>query len=334
MRVVVVGFGLIGKERVKALTSLRADGLDLDVLAIYDPVALPENKFPDIEVSWLNDLESVSSLKPDWIIVCTPHDVATNLVERFLPLGCRILMEKPFGRNLLEATRLYQSQLFPSQLFVGFDYRFYPGIYRIIDDANKGIFGPLLSVTMALGHGGAPGMECGWKLDPQRAGGGVLLDPGIHLLDLIHLLSPTGVVPLQGIEWRGFWNTGIDEEVHLILETPNFIVNVQVSLVRWRSTFRLEVNGTEGYGLVEGRGRSYGNQTYTRGKRWGWLSGKSQLESEETVLVTDGASTFRDELTALLEPNRANATLPPCNADQALAVMRTLEACQKVVRFK
>src|ERR1035441_4976780 len=76
------------------------------------------------------------------------------------------------------------------------------GIRQAIRDALSGQFGTLINVSMVLGHGGAPGMEKGWKLDPIRAGGGCLIDPGIHLLDLCNLLAPEGLEPVGGTEWR------------------------------------------------------------------------------------------------------------------------------------
>ena len=48
------------------------------------------------------------------------------------------------------------------------------------------------SVTAAF-----PGQEKTWKLNEERAGGGCLIDPGIHLLDLCMLLAPDGLEVLE-----------------------------------------------------------------------------------------------------------------------------------------
>jgi predicted dehydrogenase len=335
MKVAVLGFGLIGKERVQGLQDLRASGCPIEIIGVHDPFLGKESTGQDREdLVWLDSLGDVESLAPDWIIVSTPHDVAVPLVERLLPLQCRILMEKPFGRSLQDAELLFRQLRFPDQLFVGFDYRFYPGIAQAIHDARTGVFGDIASVTMVLGHGGAPGMENSWKFDPVRAGGGALIDPGIHLLDVSHLLSPKGVSPLKAWSWSGFWNTGIEEEVHLLLQADGFVINMQVSVVRWRSTFRLEIQGTQGYGFVKGRNRSYGAQTYVRGKRWGWRGGGSQAVSEEQVLTSEGKDTFHDELASLLQPGRSSFLLPPCAADQALTVMKTYDRCAAMLNLR
>ena len=78
--------------------------------------------------------------------------------------------------------------------------------------------------------------------------------------------------------WSGFWKTGIEEDCHLLLGgkvIPS--IDISVSVVRWRSTFRIELLGTEGYGLVEGRGRSYGPANLSKGRSLG-VAGRTNAE--------------------------------------------------------
>jgi predicted dehydrogenase len=251
------------------------------------------------------------------------------LLRAILPSGVRVLVEKPLGRSLAEACSIVTQTRSAEQLLVGFNYRFFPGIRRALCDAQSGVFGPLIGVSMVLGHGGAPGMDKGWKFDPLRAGGGCLIDPGIHLLDLCGLLAGEPLRVAGGTSWSGFWNTGIEEEVNLLLESGRVAFNLQVSVVRWRSTFRMEIHGEEGYGIVTGRGRSYGRQVYVRGRRWGWQSARSQAESEETVVDSDANGSFQDELAAILGAGSAGP--PPCPAAAAAEVMDLYERCRAMV---
>jgi predicted dehydrogenase len=166
-------------------------------------------------------------------------------------------------------------------------------------------------------------MERSWKLDPVEAGGGALIDPGIHLLNLAQLAA--GPVDVSsGTSWSGFWGTGIEEECHLGLTSASIpVISVVVSIVRWRSEFRMEIHGTEGYGIVEGRNRSYGSQTYRRGRRWGWQSALSQAESEELVVSDAGDDVFERETEAVLFPQ---TDLPaPCTLEEALLAMDLLD---------
>ena len=327
MKIAVLGFGLIGGERVRAAARLRDEEKLVSAIAVFDPfVADAQVQAEAIGAQWCASLEEVRSFAPDWVVIATPHDTAEGLCAQVLGWGANVLMEKPFGRSLAEAEKLAALETRPRQLFVGFNYRFFPGVAEALGDARSGLFGPLVSVNMVLGHGGSPGMKELWKLDPVKAGGGCLIDPGIHLLDLCHCIEP-GITVASRLAWSGFWKTGIEEETHVALRGQSTMFNLQASVTRWRSTFRIEIHGTEGYGIVNGRGRSYGPMKYVRGRRWGWQNAANQEASEETVNVSDCGDSFTDEMRALL--TNASAEWPsPCGAAQALEVMRIYEAAR------
>lgn len=327
MNIGICGYGAIGKQRLQALERLKQEGNPIDLIYIYDPcIKKPLNK----EYALLcGTLEKLKQKTLGLVIIATPHDAAVALAEQILGWGCKVLIEKPFGRSYEEANYLYDLASI-NQLFIGFNYRFFDGIEQLLEDTNNGMFGRLISINMILGHGGSPGDDKTWKLNSNMGGGGVFADLGVHLLDLLTQID-NSVYPLSGKEWRGLWNTGIEEEVHLLLtNNSNTIINLQTSIVRWLNTFRIEVNGTEGYGVVEGRGKNYRNQTYIRGKKWGWLeSGKSQKESEEFVLNTDCSDSFYKELDTILFGTKRY--MSPCSDSEAMYVMKLYEECKKVI---
>jgi predicted dehydrogenase len=334
MKVAVVGYGLIGRERVNALRQMQKTDGNI-AWAMCDPfVPKEQGAIENAGGHWFQSYQAMADWKPDWIIIATPHDAAESLTAESLALGSRVLVEKPFGRSLVEAERLIKLRQFDNQLWIGFNYRFFRGVAEAITDARSGLFGPLVNATFVLGHGGAPGMELGWKFDPNRAGGGSLIDPGIHILDLCHQLFAGAVTPIGVSSWSGFWKTGIEEEIHLLLRSEGVSINIQVSIVRWRSVFRMELHGRDGYGIVTGRGRSYGPQRYLRGKRWGWQNAENQEASEEQVSTTDCQSSFVDEMTALFYPETTGALLRPCSANEGLQVMRTYQACRNLMELE
>ena len=119
-----------------------------------------------------------------------------------------------------------------------------------------------------------------------------------------------------------------DEEMHSILSDDNgTIYNIQVSLNRWRSTFRFEINGDKGYCVVEGRGRSYGQQTYTTGERWGWSKYNKNQKDTEIIKSCDTSKSFIDETIAVLKLK--DSKIIPCDDLQVTEVMRLLELCRK-----
>jgi len=326
MKVIIIGLGLIGNERLKALRRLQSNGTPLQI-GVYDPYI-----DKDLVDTWsYPSIESVKKANPDWVIICTPHDVAAKLVTEVLTWDCKVLMEKPFGRSYREAESIYNSVPdINEKLFLGFNYRFFEPLGQLINDVARLEFGDIISINMKIGHGGSPDSRKSWKLYSNLGGVEVLSDLGIHLLDLLPFFCLENPKPLYGKSWRGFWRNNMDEEVHLILKDWDTIINLESSVVKWSNTFNIQINAIEGYGIINGRGGNYGPMTYTKGKRWGWVNGKTQKESEELISVSDCKNSFHDELDALFN-NENKYLLPPCRAYEALETMKLYDQCLRVV---
>lgn len=326
-RVAVVGAGLIGRERLDALRMLAKRGRDVAVSGVFDANAEQCRKSAeDFQTKPFATLEAMLGDDPDWVVVALPHDIAVPIAHTILRSPASLLLEKPMGRDLKESRELFETG--GERLKAGFNYRYYAGIRKALQDFRAGRFGQTISIECQLGHGCAPGQEKTWKLNNQRAGGGCLIDPGVHLLDLCLLLAPDGLEVRGGTCWSGFWNTGIEEEVNIILAAAGFSITLHISIVQWRSAFRFAINGSDGYGVVTGRNRSYGPQTYTVGPRWGWQQARSQADSEKVEVQSDGMDVFADEMDALFFPecrDCPNSWPGPATCTEALQVMQLLD---------
>lgn len=331
MKIAIIGAGLIGCERIVAIQQIQQLHPEIDLISVFDPnidqLKKIEQKF---NVKTTANIDFIFKNNPDWIFICTPHNTIKHLIKKSFDAKSNVLVEKPLGRNLEECNKILSFKPDNLRLNVGFNYRFFAGVESLLKDCRDNKFGKLISVNMILGHGNSPGMEKSWKLDPIQCGGGCLIDPGVHLLDLILNIS-SGVLNVHHNHiWKGFWNTGIEEESHILMSDSNStIFNTQISINKWRSTFRIEVNGTEGYGIVEGRGRSYGPQSYRTGVRWGWQSGCSQQKSESLIINSDICEdSFKKELLEILFPSIKS--INPCNEIEASNVMMLLNKIKEV----
>jgi predicted dehydrogenase len=267
----------------------------------------------------------------DAAVVAVPHDVAQGVVEQLLDAGRPVLMEKPLattastGRELCERASAVEA---PS--FVGYNYRFLEPIAALGEAVAAGTLGPLRNIDMLLGHGGHPASAEGWKLRPERAGGGVLLDPGVHLLDLLLRLRP-GIECQHVAATRGFWGTGIEEDVVATFRDEDLLATVRISHIRWVNTFRIEVGGDDGYAIVEGRGGNYGDQTLRLGRRWAWRdTGAAQRETEATQAFGATDPSFERELEAVARSwlgVSLNGLERPATFAEALAVT---ELCERM----
>ncbi|HLM85023.1 MAG TPA: Gfo/Idh/MocA family oxidoreductase [Solirubrobacteraceae bacterium] len=292
VRIAVVGLGLIGRQRVDALHRIAGARL----VATVDPSVSPkpgEHEVPHYR--------SVSEVPPDGFdcaVVAVPHNVAVDIARQLLGAGRAILIEKPLGVSSADARELEAlAAVLERSSFVGYNYRYLPAIAEMMRRAQAGDLGRLRNLDLLVGHGGNPRSGEGWKLDPRLAGGGVLLDPGVHLLDLLLRLAPE--VRCSNIEaTSGFWPSGIEEDVVANFRHERMIGTVRVSHVRWVNTFRVELFGEDGYAIADGRGGNYGPMTLRIGRRWAWTQAGvvSQRESEQTWDYGGHNDSLYDEL--------------------------------------
>jgi predicted dehydrogenase len=305
LRVLVIGYGLIGRQRAAALGELPG----VCLAGTVDPDAA--DPAGETGAAHYTDIAQVSPELYDAAIVAVPHDRATELAETVLYAGRPVLIEKPLAVTGGPARHLEKlASAVPVPSFVGYNYRFLPAIQDLLEVAASGRLGRLRNLDMLLGHGGHPNSEEGWKLDPVRAGGGVLLDPGVHLLDLLLAVAP-GAECTDVQATSGFWRTGIEEDAVATFRQEQLLATVRVSHIRWVNTFRVELTGDDGYAIAEGRGGNYGPMGLRVGRRWAWSEpgAKSQRESEEAHAFGSENLSLRDELQAVVGAWRAERSL-------------------------
>ena len=126
---------------------------------------------------------------------------------------------------------------------------------------------------------------------------------------------------------KGFWKTGVEEEATIILSSKEIpIINISLSITKWRSTFQINGNGYRGYWRLDGRGRSYGNQTYIVGKRWGWLSGKKQKYTEKILSNSKEDKVFFNEMNSILKKIKSYKTdTKLCDEKDAIKTMKLIK---------
>jgi len=266
MRVGIVGCGLIGGRRAAAV---RCAGDEVVVVADLDPTRA-EALASVADASWTAVWEEVVvDDRVDVVVVATSNDGLLPIGCAALEAGKHVLCEKPLGRNAAEAAILVATAARAGRLLkTGFNHRHHPAIRQAHALCANGAIGELTSVRAAYGHGGRPNYDQEWRGDPAIAGGGELLDQGVHLVDLSRwFLGEFSEV--TGILATWFWNVlPLEDNGFALLRTSlGQIASIHSSWTQWKNLFRLEVFGTDGYVHVEGLGGSYGVERLTHGRR-------------------------------------------------------------------
>lgn len=132
--------------------------------------------------------ELVTREDVDAVAVCTPNALHTEQALAALDAGKHVLIEKPVATTVADADRLIAAATGAGLVaMVAHDARFAAPVAALRDVVGRGDIGTVTSVSGRLGHGGpaqwAP--DAAWFFDATLAGGGALLDLGVHLVDAV-----------------------------------------------------------------------------------------------------------------------------------------------------
>jgi predicted dehydrogenase len=259
LRVAIVGCGRMGVKRAQALRSCDA------LVACHDLNAhAAESLAARHGARACATVEDLLAMAPQVVVVATSHERLAGLAERALSAGAHVLVEKPAGLSTAQVDRLIECQDRSGRLLkVGFNHRFHPAIARVAEEVHGGDHGELMHLRGRYGHGGRIGYDREWRADPARAGGGEMVDQGMHMLDLAHWLA--GPLPLHSALLRTqFWDTPVEDNAALILGNPALRrgpwAMLHVSWTEWKNLFSLEVYCRTAKLQVDGLGGSYGPQ--------------------------------------------------------------------------
>jgi myo-inositol 2-dehydrogenase/D-chiro-inositol 1-dehydrogenase len=138
------------------------------------------------------------------VAICAENHKHAELVELVAAAGKHILCEKPTARSLAECQRMAEAVARGGVLYMqSFPQRLLPANQRVKALLVEGAIGAISLVRKRHGHDFALrdlDTTMPWILDPERGGGGALLDEGVHQADMLRWLfgDPEEVTSLPG----------------------------------------------------------------------------------------------------------------------------------------
>jgi predicted dehydrogenase len=199
----------------------------------------------------------------DVVVVATTNDMLAPVTHAAVRAGKHVLVEKPAARSSaeIEPVAAAAREAFEKSgvvVKVGFNHRFHPALQKAHEIFRSGVLGPLMFVRGRYGQGGRLGMEKEWRGNKQIAGGGEMLDQGVHLIDLSRWFLGD-FAEVSGQVARFFWDWEVEDNGFALLKTSQGQVAwLHASCTEWKNLFSLEIYGKTGKLHVEGLGGSYG----------------------------------------------------------------------------
>ena len=259
-KVGIAGYGIVG-ERRKKFIELNPN---LNLVAICDKL---KEKRDDIEddISFFTDYRDLLNLDLDIIFVCMTNDIAPEVTISSLKKGLHVFCEKPPGRNVTDIEEVIKAENNSKNqiLKYGFNHRYHDSVILAKELINKGEFGEIISLQGVYGKSRIVSFEGGWRSSKEIAGGGILLDQGIHLLDLIRFFSGE-FNEVKSFVSNNFWNYDIEDNAYAIMRNEDGVVAmINSSATIWEHKFNLRINLTKGFLELSGlltNSKSYGEE--------------------------------------------------------------------------
>jgi 1,5-anhydro-D-fructose reductase (1,5-anhydro-D-mannitol-forming) len=265
LKVGIIGFGKMGQIRYEEI--LKIDGAD--VVSIYEPENI--NELPaDIKVSE-NAQDVIKSEIVDVVFICTPNYMNMPLTIRALQNGKHVFCEKPPAFTSVDVKKIMEVERNSGKtLMYGFNHRHHGSVKKMKELVSSGEYGDLLWMRGRYGKSVDEGFYDDWRADLKKSGGGILIDQGIHMLDLFIYLGGEFDKVHASVS-NLYWNMEVEDNVFATLENTQtgLVASLHSTMTQWRHLFSLEVFLKKGYMVLNGLRTSsmtYGDETLSVAK--------------------------------------------------------------------
>lgn len=326
IRVAIVGYGYMGEIRRRVLE--KNDSFQL--IGICDPK--PLNLGNDSPYTIWKSYTEVIQADLDAVFVCTPNSFSPEIVINSLENGKHVFCEKPPGRTTEDIKNMRRTEERSGlKLMFGFNHRLHPGIVEAKRIVDSGQFGKILFIRGIYGKSGGVNYLKSWRNDVNISGGGILIDQGIHMLDLFRYFIGD-FDEIKSFITTAYWNTPGEDNAFVILRSSKQVAILHSSATLWKHTFKMEIFLEDAYLIVSGllsKTGSYGRETLTIGRR--------QFEGEtyalgnprEEIIYFDEDKSWELEVSYFADAIINDSPIRSGTSLDALKAMQLVEAIYK-----
>jgi predicted dehydrogenase len=197
--------------------------------------------------------EVLSRPDVDAVDIATPPDLHREIAVRAMRAGKHVLVEKPMALSVDGAREMEQAAREYGVVLETAEWPRYNGAMRAGARAiRSGAIGPLTGIEGFLAHGGpqewAP--HARWFFEKPHAGGGVLMDLGVHAIDGVRAVSGEEAAAVAAVISGVV--SGVEHEADVLFHLDSGVPgHLRVS---WRAPYENVANvvawGTEGQLVV------------------------------------------------------------------------------------
>lgn len=292
VKVGIAGYGIVGKRRRYYIDQHPS----LHTVAVCDQNYSKPGVMPD-GVRYYSNYKQLLEEPFDILFISLPNYLAAEVTIAGLEHGLHVFCEKPPGRDLSDIKSVIRTEKKHPNLVLkyGFNHRYHDSVREALRLIRSGDFGEIINVRGVYGKSKIIPFSGGWRAERKYAGGGILLDQGIHMVDLMRLFCGE-FVEVKSYISNSYWKHDVEDNAYALMrDTHGRIAILHSSATQWQHRFTLEIALTEGFielqGILSGS-KSYGEERLIIGRRDESDAGTAK---EEIITYLEDNS-WRDEI--------------------------------------
>jgi 1,5-anhydro-D-fructose reductase (1,5-anhydro-D-mannitol-forming) len=319
LKVGIIGYGKMGRIRHEVIKQLE----DVTVDMLFDPTQLDSDE--NIANS-ADDIINHSDI--DVIFICTPNYLNKKYTIQSLEAGKHVFCEKPpafTADDIVEIQKVEQKS--GKLLMYGFNHRHHESIRHMKELFDSNEFGKILWMRGRYGKSVDQSYYENWRAKRELAGGGILIDQGIHMLDLF-LLFGGDFDKISASVSNLFWKLEVEDNVFATLENTEtgLTASLHSTMTQWRHLFSLEVFLEKGYMVLNGlktSSNSYGDEILSIAKNRSTAPVATWEDEEHITYHNDSSWEF--EMREYFEAIKGKKEIISGNSTDALRLMKVID---------
>jgi len=317
----IIGFGKMGQIRAHSVESSGK----AKVKSVYEEYISEKN------ISYTlaeNANEVIKDPDIDAVFICTPNYLNKPLTIQALEAGKHVFCEKPPAFNSNEVEEIIDTEKKTGKkLMYGFNHRHHESIRHMKNLIDSKEYGKVIWMRGRYGKSVDKSFFNTWRAKKELAGGGILLDQGIHMLDLFIMLGGSFDSVKADVS-ANYWNLEIEDNVFAIYKNSQTGVTASLhsTMTQWRHLFSLEIFLEKGYLVLNGLKTSsgtYGDEILSIAKNRTTAPAATWKDEEHITFHTD--TSWNSEVNHFLEAIEDDTSIQVGNSANALTVMKLID---------
>lgn len=318
----ILGFGKMGQIRAENIEKIPG----FAVRKVYDISYSETPLYPMAR----DAQEIIDDPEIGVVFICLPNHLIPPTTIQCLNAGKHVFSEKPPATTASQLVAVKEAQIASGKtLMYGFNHRQHGAVKKMKSLITSGEYGRVLWMRGRYGKSVDADYLNEWRAKKEYAGGGILLDQGIHMLDLFLHIGGKPFDEVHAFVSNLYWKLeGIEDNVFAIMRNneSGLCAQLHSTMTQWRHLFSLEVFLERGYmvlnGIKTGSG-SYGEEMLTVAKNRSKAPAAS-WENEESFKFEVDTSWF-EEAREFTEAIRSGSQVLHGNVDDAIELMRLID---------